>query len=82
MLRMVRITIAVMIALAVLTILIHPHIDGLDSIARAHRSHRVFPLFFFGAYLLYKYNGLAAFTSITIQNATSQFLAQICTLRC
>jgi hypothetical protein len=84
MLRVGKIAIAVTIVVAVLIILIHPYTDGLDSVARAHCSHRVVlaASFFLAASMLSTYNSLAASGSPVIQNAGPGPLGQSCTLRC
>jgi siroheme synthase len=83
--RVIKITIAVAIVVAVVAILIHPYVDGLNSVARKHYSHRVVLvtlLFFAANKLVPDYNSLAASASPVVQNAGRDLLAQICTRLC
>lgn len=83
--RVIKITIAVAIVVAVVAILIHPYVDGLDSVARKHHSHRVVLatlLFFAANKLVADYNSLAASASPLVQNAGRDLLAQTCTRLC
>jgi hypothetical protein len=81
----IKIAIVVAIVVAVVAILIHPYVDGLNSIARKHHSHRVVlvTLLFFEAHeLVPNYNGLAAYASPVVQNVGRDLLAQTCTRLC
>ena len=83
--RVIKITIAVAIVVAVVAILIHPYVDGLDSVARKHHSHRVVLatlLFFVANKLVADYNSLAPSASPLVQNAGRDLLAQTCTRLC
>jgi hypothetical protein len=83
--RVIKITIAVAIVVAVAAILIHPYVDGPDSVARKHHSHRVVlvTLVFFAANKsVPDYNSLAASASPVVQNAGRDLLAQTCTRLC
>jgi hypothetical protein len=83
--RVIKITIAVAIVVAVVAILIHPYVDGPDSVARKHHSHRVVlvTLVFFAANTLVPdYSTLAVSASPVVQNAGRDLLAQTCTRLC
>jgi hypothetical protein len=82
--RVIKITIAVAIVVAVVAILIHPYVDGLNSVARKHHSHRVVLvtlLFFAANKVVPDYNSLAA-SSRVVQSAGRDLLAQTCTRLC
>ena len=83
--RVIKITIAVAIVVAVVAILIHPDVDGLNSVAQKHHSHRgvlVTLLFFAANKLVPDCNRLAASASPVAQNAGRDLLAQTCTRLC
>jgi len=84
MLRVIRIAFAVAIVVAVVAILIHPYIDGPNSVARRHhlRSVVLVAFFFAANKLILNYNSLAAPASPVVQNADRDLLAQICTRLC
>jgi len=78
----IRIALVVGIVVAVVAILIHPYVDGLNSLARKHHSHRVVFatfLFFAAQELVPNYNSLAASASPVVQNVGRDLLAQTCT---
>jgi hypothetical protein len=81
----IKIAIAVAIVVAVVGIVIHPDVDGLDSIARKHRSHGVVlvTLLLVAAHeLVPNYNSLVASASPVVQNVGRDLLAQTCTRLC
>jgi hypothetical protein len=83
--RVIKIAIAVAIVVAVVAILIHPYIDGPNSIARKHHSHRVVVvtlLFFAANKLIPNYNSIAVSPSPVVQKAGRDLLAQTCTRLC
>ena len=84
MLRVIRIAFAVAIVVAVVAILIHPYIDGPNSVARRHhlRSVVLVAFFFAANKLIPNYNSLAAPASPVVQNADRDLLAQTCTRLC
>ncbi len=84
MLRVIRIAFAVAIVVAVVAILIHPYIDGPNSVARRHhlRSVVLVAFFFAANKLIPNYNSLPAPASPVVQNADRDLLAQTCTRLC
>jgi hypothetical protein len=81
----IKIAIVVAIVVAVVAVLIHPYVDGLNSVARKHHSHRVVlatSLFFAANQLVPDYNSLAASASPVVQNVGRDLLAQTCTRLC
>jgi hypothetical protein len=83
--RVIKITIALAIVVAVAAILIHPYVDGPDSVARKHHSYRVVLvtlLFLAANKLVPDYSSLAASASPVVQNAGRDLLAQTCTRLC
>ena len=81
----IKIAIVVAIVVAVVAIVIHPYADGLDSIARKHRSHGVVLvtlLLVAADELIPNYNSLVASASPVVQNAGRDLLAQTCTRLC
>jgi hypothetical protein len=83
MLRVIKVAIAVAIVVAVVAILVHPYIDGLDSVARKHHAHRVIlsALLFFAANRI-NCHSLVASASPVVQNARPDLLALTCIRLC
>ena len=85
MLRVIKVAIAVAIVVAVVAILVHPYIDGLDSVARKHHAHRVILsalLFFAANRMLPNCHSLVACASPVVQNARPDLLALTCIRLC
>ena len=85
MLRVIKIAFAVAIVVAVVAILIHPYIDGPNSVAQRHHLRSVVLIAFLSFVannLIPNYNSLAAPASPVVQNADRDLLAQTCTRLC
>ncbi len=82
--RVIKITIAVAIVVAVVAILIHPYVDGLNSVARKDHSHRLVlvTFLFFAANKVVPDDNSLASASPVVQDAGRDLLAQTCTCRC
>jgi hypothetical protein len=77
----IKIAIVLAIVVAVVAILVHPYVDGLNSIARKRHSHRVvlITLLLFAAHEpVPNYNSLAASASPVVQNVGRDLLARTC----